>query len=96
MISSAFPRARSVRFYPMPIGLSLCWSAGQSHLAGKAQKRVRWVSAGLFDRMLAYAELGALQSQLERLNRLALELGRILRAADCDASGHDVDEMCGL
>ena len=58
-LSSAFPRAGSgdeaVRLYPMPLGLRL--NAREGLLDGKQRKRIKWVSQGIFDHLLAFGKL---------------------------------------
>lgn len=56
-ITSAFPRAGDVRLLPMPLGLRL--NLGQHSLIGKARKRIRWVSEGVFKRMIAFGDLSS-------------------------------------
>ncbi len=56
-LTSAFPRAGQVRFYPMPLGLRL--NAGDDALSAKQRKRVRWVSQELFDKLLTFQDVRA-------------------------------------
>lgn len=54
-MTSAFPRIGETRLYPMPLGLKL--NTAPDAIAGKARKRVRWVSEGVFQRLLAFGDL---------------------------------------
>lgn len=54
-LSSAFPRAQSVLFYPMPLGLKL--NLGNTALDPKQFKRIRWVSQRIFEQLCQYKPL---------------------------------------
>jgi CRISPR-associated protein Csm4 len=54
-LTSAFPYAGNVRLFPMPRGLRI--NGEQEILAGKDRKRIKWVSEGVFKRLLAYGDL---------------------------------------
>jgi len=57
-LSSAFPRAGSVRFYPMPMGIRLNFG-NQNALEGKTLKRIQWVSADIFGRLTRFEDVSA-------------------------------------
>jgi CRISPR-associated protein Csm4 len=47
LLTSAFPSAGGVRFYPMPVDLPRLFSAGALRSQGKTLKRIRYISEGL-------------------------------------------------
>lgn len=51
-LSSAFPRAGRLCFFPMPVGLKRLFSADTLMARNKEIKRIRFLSEGLFRRML--------------------------------------------
>lgn len=53
LLTSAFPYAGEVRFYPMPLALTALFSAGTLRQRGKAIKRIRYLSEALFRKALA-------------------------------------------
>ena len=52
LITSAFPRAGQVRFYPMPVDLSHWFEAQTLHLRGKELKRIHFISEGVLRALL--------------------------------------------
>lgn len=53
LLSSAFPVAGQVRFFPMPVDIGLVLSAGTLDGRGKAAKRIKYLSEALWRRALA-------------------------------------------
>lgn len=59
LLTSAFPFAGDVRFYPMPVDLARVLSGEKLEGAGKVAKRIRYLSEGLLRRALGGAMLDA-------------------------------------
>lgn len=59
LITSTFPRAGEVRFYPAPVDLSLCISPDKLKDYGKKIKKVQYLFEGLFLRLLKGEKLDA-------------------------------------
>jgi CRISPR-associated protein Csm4 len=57
LLTSAFPRAGNVRFYPLPVALDRILKPDTLRQRGKAVRRVRYLSEGLLRKVLAGGRL---------------------------------------